>query len=134
VRRPRLRTGYAALALLWAGAMFWESSQSRWVLVPSALFSYDKLLHAIAYALLAALVAGALAPARLGAARAAVLAAAISGAYGATDEWHQSFVPGRSADPRDVAADVAGAAVGAALATALSRRSARHLAGQGGAG
>ena len=36
--------------------------------------------------------------------------------YGATDEWHQSFVPGRDADVRDLVAD----AVGAALASPWS--------------
>jgi VanZ family protein len=32
-----------------------------------------------------------------------------------TDELHQSFVPGRSADPLDVLADCAGALLGIAL-------------------
>jgi VanZ family protein len=132
VRRPGVSLGYAALALLWAGAVFWMSAQPRWRFVPHALLSQDKLLHALAYALGAFLVFGALA--RLGTARAALLASAIAGAYGATDEWHQSFVPGRSADRFDLVADVVGAAAGAALAAAMSRRGARHLAGQGGAG
>jgi VanZ family protein len=121
VRRRRLSAGYAALAGGWAAALFWASSRASWP-------------FAVAYAVLAALVFGVLAPARLGAVRTAVVAAAFAGAYGATDEWHQSFVPGRSADPLDFAADVIGAAAGAALVAALSWRSARHLAGEGGAG
>ena len=32
-------------------------------------------------------------------------------AYGASDEWHQSFVPGRHADVWDLAADGVGAAL-----------------------
>ncbi len=32
-------------------------------------------------------------------------------AYGVFDEWHQSFVPSRMADLRDVVADAAGAAL-----------------------
>jgi hypothetical protein len=133
-RRRRLSPGYAALAAGWAGALFWASSRSSWPFTPPAFLSWDSLLHAVAYAVLAALLYGVLGPARLGTLRAAVVAAAIAGAYGATDEWHQSFVPGRSADPLDLAADVAGAVAGAALAAAASRRAARHLAGQGGAG
>ena len=36
-------------------------------------------------------------------------------AYGVTDEYHQSFVPGRTADPADVVKDLAGAVVACAL-------------------
>jgi len=38
----------------------------------------------------------------------AALAVACTAAYGALDEWHQSFVPGRHASWADVAADAAG--------------------------
>lgn len=33
--------------------------------------------------------------------------------YAASDEWHQSFVPGRSAKPMDVAIDMAGVLIAA---------------------
>jgi VanZ family protein len=36
-------------------------------------------------------------------------------AYGVTDEYHQSFVPGRTSDPLDVVKDLAGAAAACAL-------------------
>lgn len=42
--------------------------------------------------------------------------------FGALDEWHQSFVPGRDASPWDWAADTLGAAVGLALASLPSLR------------
>jgi VanZ family protein len=133
--RGRLSARWAAIAVAWAAAMFWASSQPSPFFLPRPFLSHDKLLHALAYAVLAALVYGALAPARLGALRGVVLAAALSTAYGATDELHQAFVPGRSADPRDLAADAIGAIAGAAAAAALrSRRAARPLAGQGDAG
>jgi VanZ family protein len=41
--------------------------------------------------------------------------------WGAADELHQHWIPGRSMDGDDVAADVTGAALGALLASALSR-------------
>ena len=40
---------------------------------------------------------------------AALLALTVALAYGAIDEWHQSFVPGRDADIRDVGRDAVGA-------------------------
>jgi VanZ family protein len=46
--------------------------------------------------------------------RALLLALLLSVSYGALDEFHQRFVPTRTADPRDLAAD----GVGAGLAVA----------------
>jgi len=40
----------------------------------------------------------------------ALTATLLATAYGVTDEYHQSFVPGRTADPVDVVKDLAGAA------------------------
>ena len=76
----------------------------------------DKQAHSTGYAGLAALVSRALAggfgaPLSWGRAARAV---AIATAYGCSDEWHQSFVPGRAADLDDVWADAVGAAAGAA--------------------
>jgi VanZ family protein len=44
---------------------------------------------------------------------------ALAIAYGVTDEIHQSFVPGRRADPADVLADALGALIIAGLASRL---------------
>jgi VanZ family protein len=75
---------------------------------------------------LGALVAAALRATRLGLGAAAAIAAVIAAAYGATDEWHQSLVPGRTADRFDWAADAIGAILGAAGAVlALRGRTAR---------
>jgi VanZ family protein len=75
----------------------------------------DKVLHAGAYALLAGLWAWALARGRLRDAswRTLLAAWAIASAYGATDELHQLFVPGRQADVFDFASDALGAAAAA---------------------
>jgi VanZ family protein len=45
----------------------------------------------------------------------AVLAVVLSVVYGVSDEYHQSFVPGRDATAWDVAKDTAGAIIGAWL-------------------
>lgn len=70
----------------------------------------DKLVHFSLYAVLGALVARALAAPR--ARRGLVLAAAQLMLFGALDEWHQQFVPGRSAELADWVADLLGALVG----------------------
>ena len=49
--------------------------------------------------------------------------------YGVSDEFHQSFVPGRSADAADLLADVLGAAVAVTLWLAFNRFK-RHRRGQ----
>jgi VanZ family protein len=56
--------------------------------------------------------------------RAALIALAVSSAYAATDELHQTFVDGRHGTPVDWAIDTAGAT----LAVVLIRRSARARA------
>jgi VanZ family protein len=110
-----------ALALAWAGFLFWVSAQPNpFPFVPRSFFTHDKLAHAGAYAVLGALVLGASARART-AWRGIALAAFVSTAYGATDEWHQSHVPNREADPGDLAADAAGAIAGAAAAAVILR-------------
>jgi len=84
----------------------------------------DKLLHGAEYAGLGALLALALAGSapRLRPRLLILLAAVGAAAYGATDEWHQSTVPGREASALDWAADGAGGLVGAAAAAAFLRR------------
>ena len=70
----------------------------------------------MAYLALAVLVVRALVrglPRRIGLGVAAA-AIAITVAYGATDEVHQLFVPGRTGDVYDLMADAAGAVVGTA--------------------
>ena len=47
--------------------------------------------------------------------RAAVVAAAIAVGYAVTDEVHQMFVPGRSAELNDLLADAMGVVAGASL-------------------
>jgi VanZ family protein len=96
--------------------IFWQSSGPLPVQTPS-LPGLDKLAHAVIYALLAYLAARAFATlALLNHPRVLPVAAALfAGLYGLSDEVHQAFVPGRSADIWDLAADVAGAIAGAII-------------------
>lgn len=78
---------------------------------------WDKLAHAAVFAVLALSVG--LASGQRGR---RVLALAVCGALliGVLDEWHQIFLPGRSAGLDDLAADAVGAAIGAIAARALA--------------
>ncbi len=78
--------------------------------------------HAAAYAVLAMLVLRGITDRHWrGVTFAAVISAVlVSALYGVTDEWHQSFVPGRTAEARDLVADTIGAMAGAAVVWAWS--------------
>jgi VanZ family protein len=123
--RPRLAGNVclARWARLWvpvAGYMaviFYFSSLND-PLLPAG--TTDKTWHAAGYAGLAVLVCRALAGGfrhRL-TLRMAAAAIAIATAYGVTDEFHQTFVPGRGWDANDLAADAIGACAGTIAAWA----------------
>ena len=101
---------------------------SDWSATPQLLQRVsDVPLHAGTYAVLAAAMLHGLTGARRnrGTTRTALVAAALAAVYGLTDEFHQSFVPGRYADLRDVAANALGATGGAVLGWAWCQRSGR---------
>lgn len=85
-------------------------------LVATGVEGGDKIVHFVVYGLLATLVC------RLGRGwRAAGWAWLVVAAFGATDEWHQSFVPGRSTELLDWVADALGAALAVTLYTGWTR-------------
>lgn len=85
----------------------------------------DKVLHFAAYAGLGTTLAYAGAQSALG----PLPLIAIGSLYGASDEIHQSFVPGRTPDPLDWVADTLGAIAGVlAVHGYFSRRCARAAA------
>jgi VanZ family protein len=94
--------------------IFFISAQPKAPLPPQLS---DKQGHSIGYMGLAVTVGRALAGgiSQGTSLRAAAGAWAIASAYGASDEWHQSFVAGRSADVRDWFADATGALLGAGV-------------------
>ncbi len=97
------------LAIAWMTLELYLSSQSS-LPTPHIFSGQDKLLHAIYYAVLALLFLGSCnySPPNYTSAQkaAAIFYAAL---YGAIDETHQYFTPGRHADLLDWLADLAGA-------------------------
>lgn len=101
-------------AVVWplaiAGLIFLASSRERVAGVDISMS--DKVVHFCVYGLLATLVC------RLGRGwRGAAIALVAASLYGASDEWHQSMVPGRAAELADWVADTLGAATAVALYT-----------------
>ena len=107
-------------------AIFAASSTAK---LPALPGNTDKQVHGALYGALAILLVRARTRGDIPAitVRDAAIAWVIATVYGATDEFHQSFVPGRSADWLDLAADAAGAfaAVSALWACGIIARSVR---------
>jgi VanZ family protein len=89
-------------------------------MLPSAAGDFAPVAHFVEYAVLAVLMLFAAAPRRLTLTLALALLVACS-LYGASDEFHQRFVSGRTPDVADWVMDTVGAGV-AIAATALVRR------------
>ncbi len=81
--------------------------------------------HFVGYAVLGALCFMALHVKRT-APIAFVLAVLLCSAYGITDEFHQSFVPGRAPDVVDWGVDTIGAAIGALMMWLVAQGAARR--------
>ena len=117
--RLRSRVGLWLPPLIYMAVIFYLSSQSAPLPAVTAVV-WDKILHLFEYAGLAALFGRALVGEGLGWSASFVVAALLAAAYGATDEYHQLFVPLRSGELRDWLVDVLGASLGAALVFARS--------------
>jgi VanZ family protein len=99
-------------AVCWALLIFALSSRSE---VPTPeVFGFDKVAHFGTWAVLSALIANAIwCPGTDPSRRTVVWAIALAALYGASDEFHQSFVPGRDVSLFDLGADALGACAGA---------------------
>jgi len=123
---------------LWAAVLFGLSAIPGPSLPPAAaIVGLDKVAHALLYGIFGFLcrhgLRGALPD--IGPPTALLLVVFGAIAYGASDEIHQIFVPGRSADWHDVVADAAGSLFGGIvfqllLLIMMRRRSHRDLSTQ----
>src|ERR1017187_64982 len=112
-------------AILWAGTLFFLSAQSSLPSIAPAVPDFDKVEHFGVYGLLGILVIDAVRRSTtLALPKAVLVAILITSAYGASDEFHQWFVPNRSCDVWDWTADTFGGILGVAVYAAYeSRRS-----------
>ena len=113
MNRPRVRQlAWWGTASVYMGLIFWLSS--RTINLPIPLFpNWDKVVHFIEYGVLATLLYGALKSSFPGwpLFRIACTAALAASLYGLSDEFHQSFVPGRDASGFDFLTDFVGSTV-----------------------
>ncbi len=101
--------------ILWMALIFALSSQSTLPAtggLPANLVAVAG--HLVAYSVLAALIRLAIGGTEYNR-RADLLAIALATLYGVSDEFHQSFVPGRDASVFDLAVDLAAATLGTTL-------------------
>lgn len=122
---PRSGLWYYLPPIIWALAIFIASSYPTESLAPKEVLDYDKLIHVAVYCVLGFLVYRALTSANAPGwafRHAGILTLAITALYGASDEFHQHFVPGRSMAFLDWVADAAGGLLAIALASVLLPR------------
>ena len=117
--------------VLWMGVIFAFSAREHVPKPPG--FSLDVTSvagHLAVYAVLAALTWWAFGGLVRSPRQRVAAAFGVALLYGFSDEWHQSFVPGRTPDTRDLVVDAVGAIVGIAIAVAIARTQARRSTSQ----
>ena len=107
--------------ILWAALILILTSIPGSHLPGPPFRNFDKVVHLTIYGVLGWLSArewsnGSRFPA------AALVVVAVISCFGALDEWHQQFIPRRSMELLDWAADSTGATIGVILGTAGGRR------------
>jgi VanZ family protein len=114
---------------LWAGVIFILSAQPSLPHYPDTLLDLilKKAAHMIEYGILASLLWRALSRGQGALSRSAwVTAFVVSVLYAASDEYHQTFVPGRNGTPVDVGIDTVGALIALLIVGSLRRKERRR--------
>lgn len=107
--------------LAYCGWIFWLSNQQTLPMPP--LFEFqDKVMHFGAYFIMAVFSWRTIRHQGLSGRQLALASWLFCGIYGLSDEWHQSFVPGRSSSGWDWLADSLGAATAVAALLTLRQK------------
>lgn len=107
--------------LAWAAVVLFLTSLPGADLPRVAVPHLDKLVHATIYGILGWLIARAMLHSGKVTRSALIVILGVS-LFGAIDEWHQQFIPGRSMELFDWFADMLGAATGFVAGAATPRR------------
>ncbi|MDT8424755.1 MAG: VanZ family protein [Methyloprofundus sp.] len=98
----------ASQLILYCAFIYWLSDQPS-LPAPMLFIHQDKVMHAGAYFILAFFTVGAFRHFKASLSTLIISSFIFASLYGASDEWHQSFVPGRMSDTFDWLADTLGA-------------------------
>ena len=113
MRKNNLKYFYIISSLIWMGAIFWGSAIADYSVVPGVGEDHNDFLsgtvHILSYAILCFLFIKSFIASDLVKNKAIIYGFILASLYGATDEWHQFFVPGREAHLSDWLLDVVGA-------------------------
>lgn len=105
-------------AWIWSGLLIiiisTLSGQSSLAVPSHPVLSHDKLAHFLVFGLVATSLIRAF-PQHWSTLRRILTATVITSLFGALDEFHQSFTPGRHSDPMDWVFDTAGALLASVL-------------------
>ena len=103
---------FGFFSFLYMAGLYWLSDQPGGN-TPPPFPGADKVVHFVLYAGLGGLLRLTINP--------VLWVIALGSFYGVLDEFHQSFVPGRTADPFDVLADILGTVFGCFVINWLRR-------------
>ncbi len=115
---PKILNWIALIA--YCGLIYWLSSKEH-IPLPDVFNFQDKVLHAGAYFMMAVLSWRAFSHFQMPLKTLAWSSVIFCSIYGISDEWHQSFVSGRSSSAADWVADTIGAAVAVILLSRVRR-------------
>lgn len=115
-KKPARRYVVWLPVIAYMALVFMLSAQRTLPSMPSGILSWDKFQHYLAYMVMGLLIFRAAGRSPLLAASPYWQALIVGALYGASDEFHQSFVPGRNMSILDWTADVAGLLVALAVA------------------
>lgn len=108
--------------IIYCGLIFWLSAQES-LPVPEVFNFQDKALHFGAYFVMAVFSWRAFRHMKMNGPRLTIISFAFCSVYGLSDEWHQSFVVGRTASLWDWIADSLGAGLAAAVLLRITKGS-----------
>jgi len=100
----------ATQLILYCVFIYWLSDQPS-LPTPMLFMHQDKVMHAGAYFILAFFTVRAFRHRSTSLPILIISSLIFASLYGASDEWHQSFVPGRMSDTHDWLADTLGAVI-----------------------